>query len=91
MKKIASFMSAMLFLASSADAFDALSFERKIDDLVQKEHEGAYYFEKLGFDGTWIPTILVFGYPNNVGACDSILKAASLENPTLSFRCRAAN
>lgn len=71
--------------------YDALAFQNKLDTLVKAEHTHAYYFEKAGFSGEWIPTVLVFGYPNNGGACETILRTAMNENPGLVFRCRAAN
>lgn len=77
--------------ATAVYAFNIVDFEKKLDDLVRAEHTHAYYFELQGFEGSWIPTALVFGYPNNAGACDSILNAAAIENPQRSFRCRSAN
>lgn len=77
--------------ATAVHAFNIVDFERKLDELVRAEHTHAYYFELQGFEGSWIPTALIFGYPNNASACDSILRPAAIENPQLSFRCRSAN
>jgi hypothetical protein len=82
---------ASVFLAQAAWAYDAKEFENGLAEFVREHHDHAYYFDKLAFDGvTWVSTALVFGYPNNGGACNAILRAASLENPSLQFRCREA-
>jgi hypothetical protein len=82
---------ASVFSAQVAWSYDAIQFENELDAFVREHHDHAYYFDKLAFDGiTWVPTVLVFGYPNNGAACRSILNAANTENPTLNFRCRSA-
>lgn len=51
---------------------------------------GLYFFEKDGILG-WEPTILVFGYIDNLDACNVILEAARRTSPNISFRCSVAN
>ena len=68
----------------------AQEFGVNLEDFVSKNRNDSdlYMFEKLGFHGDYVPTILVFGYPNNKGACGYILKYASEDNPKMQFRCR---
>lgn len=89
--KVVSFATAVAALAGAAYGFEPAEFENKLTELVQEEHEDAYYFEKHAFEGSWLPTVLIFGYPNNAGACDFILQAASTADPALRFRCRPVN
>lgn len=46
-----------------------------------------YFLERFGSED-WISTVLVFGYPDNSSACNSVLSAAEIESPNQRFRCR---
>jgi uncharacterized protein YceK len=51
---------------------------------------GMYFLEKdMGLG--WNATVLVFGYPDNLSACDLILSTARETSPEVNFRCTLAN
>ena len=52
---------------------------------------GMYFLEKNAGIIGWNATVLVFGYPNNLAACNVILDAARATSPSIDFRCVVAN
>ena len=52
---------------------------------------GMYFLEKNAGIIGWNATVLVFGYPNNLAACNVILDAARATSPSIDFRCAVAN
>lgn len=85
-------MVAAILWSSGPLSYDADEFQKKLDTLLSESGRmtDAYYFEKLGFHGEWVQTVLVYGYPNNLSACQTILRAADAESPGMSFRCNPA-
>jgi hypothetical protein len=68
----------------------------KVIDYAEKltrggSDSGMYFLEKNAGIVGWNATVLVFGYPNNLAACNVILDAARATSPSIDFRCTVAN
>ncbi len=76
-------------LTATAEDYDPSEFATTVLTVVSNlpGPENIYTFDVLAFNNEWVPTVIVFGYPNNASACDSILRPAEKQSPSRTFRC----
>ena len=65
------------------------AIEEAMESIQRNQSTQLYWFEKEStiFEGLWIKTILIFGYPDNLTPCEFIRDAAKKDIPSQNFRC----
>lgn len=90
--KILSFATTLMVISITANPSCAngyAKFERDLLSLIREAelHSAPWFFQKLSFNGDWHSTVLIYGYPDNEQACNSIARAAKVGSPNARFRC----